>query len=695
MVIQPNSTIALYSGVEISEGEQLVFSSKAKQTEYFDSKRALVVNDSTINKKTGRLRVPGSFLIISTCNYMSFINPSLDNKVVIGRIIDYFYINNECAEITYQIDFWQTWCFDVTFRSSYIEREALSKALYDLSLVNPYDPSILEFRTTENLPVGKDLEKSYYTLGTDNTNYDGLYAGETLCTALGISNTNGALFMFSDIDLEGIDQEQAQATLPLANLLQNLRNLQGYQSSFYILSPAVNKYLYQQYPTTFLDDTGVWTGSNWNNATLGQLTPGTSNVRPPVSYIYIEGAVDYGNTPAGVMTPQSILSDFLMFFTQRKCLDNILGIYNLPVGMAMFSGTRIDEEVASPIHVTQHTNKALQVESKKLCCYPFSYLRAISPAGDVKELRYEDFKNVQEGGNDCDLGLCLDITERPFLIAAPLKYKDIGASPRNPLVDMNVREGLVLNQFVTLPYSISAFELQIAALSNNIIGNNTTDYSYEIQQKQLDNYRQMWGTAQSGVDAAGHALAAGLTGSPLEAYRALTGGIDTAFSATQAELTANRNRNEFKMSEDAYKAMAGDRSSDNAVIKSLSYGRPAYVSNQYHQINGDGVINTNVNSFLDIIYEKVSMLPAIYQAYDEYFKRYGYKSGQVHIPRVINFMHGSNVDAELPHWSTIDGKACTYIKTADMRIDHAMLPVSQAIKSMFDSGILFIKGDLT
>lgn len=684
MVIQPNSTIALYSGVEISEGEQLVFSSKAKQTEYFDSKRALVVNDCANNKKTGRLRVPGSFLIISTCNYMSFINPSLDNKVIFGRIIDYFYINNECAEITYQIDFWQTWCFDVTFRSSYIEREALSKALYDLSLVNPYDPSILEFRTTENLPVGKDLEKSYYTFGTDNVNYDGLYAAETLCAALGITNNSGALFVFSDIDLEGIDQAQAQATLPLATLLQHLRNLQGYQSSFYILSPAVNKYLYQQYPTTFLDDTGVWAGSNWNNATLGQLTPGTSNVRPPVSYIYIEGAVDYGNTPTGVMTPQSILSDFLMFFTQKKCLDNILGIYNLPVGMAMFSGSVSQ----SPIHVTQHTNKALQVESKKLCCYPFSYLRAVSPSGDIKELRYEDFKDVQTGGNDCNLGLCLDITERPFLIAAPLKYKDIGAAPHNPTVDMNVREGLVLNQFVTLPYSISAFELQIAALSNNIIGNNTTDYSYEIQQKQLDNYRQAASATAEGVGTIISALKGDVAST-------VQGIVNTSFSATQAELTANRNRNEFQMSEDAYKAMAGDRSPDNAVIKSLSYGRPAYVSNQYHQINGDGVINTNVNSFLDIIYEKVSMLPAIYQAYDEYFKRYGYKSGQVHIPRVINFMHGSNVDAELPHWSTIDGKECTYIKTADMRIDHAMLPVSQTIKSMFDSGILFIKGDLT
>lgn len=696
MVIQPNSTIALYSGVEISEGEQLVFSSKAKQTEYFDSKRALVVNDCTNNKKTGRFRVPGSWLIISTCNYMSFINPSLDNKVVFGRIIDYFYINNECAEITYQIDFWQTWCFDVTFRTSYIEREALSKALYDLSLVNPYDPSILEFRTLENLPIGKDLEP-IYSLGTDNTNYDGLYAAETLCTALGITNKNGALFMFSDIDLEGIDDADPNTRpgLAIAKVLQYMRLNATTQSSFYLLSPAIYKYMiddphYCEYlvpgydpdnPTPIHGDYSHWEGSDWQNQ-LGNIRPGTSNVRPPVTYIYLEDAVLNGTE----LTDSSYyLADLLTFFVQKKLLDNILGIFNLPVGLAMFSG--IESQQQSPIHVTQHTNKALQVESKKLCCYPFSYLRIIAPNGDIKELRYEDFIGVQQGGNDCNLGMCLDITERPFLIAAPEGYKATGTSPRS-ISNMNVREGLVMNQFVTLPYSISAFELQIAALSTNIIGNNSTDYSYEIQQKTLDNQRQFLGAASEGLGAA-VSLVKGDFASGLQ------GAVNTLFSATAADLQYMRNQNEFQMSEDAYKALAGDRSADNAVIKSLAYSRPIYCSNEYHQINGDGVMNTNVNSFLDIIFQRVSMLPSLYQAYDEYFKRFGYKSGQVHIPRVINFMHGSNVDAELPHWSTIDGKECTYVKTADMRIDHAMLPVSQAIKSMFDSGILFIKGDLT
>ena len=694
MVIQPNSTIALYSGVEISEGEQLVFSSKAKQTEYFDSKRALVVNDSTINKKTGRLRVPGSFFIISTCNYMSFINPSLDNKVVFGRIIDYFYINNECAEVTYQIDFWQTWCFDVTFRSSYIEREHLSEADYQKSLVNPYDPTILEFKTSETLPVGKDIEKPYYTIGVNSATDDGVYCAASVENDLQLTDNIGVLLIFSGVSLSNADSGQTPGSTTSSATFVNRLLKVIYDSvvwsgttittsnkksnmSFYQISGSIASYINDHY-------TGAGGryahASAWDNTSIGSLVPmSNSRIDSPASYVYIDGADSDHNM---------LLTNLLEWFIDNHCEDALLGLYPISNGMIAYSAALTSQtpEETGAIAVQIPTAKSQQVTNKKLDLYPFSYYRLIAPNGDVKELRIEDFRSAQLGQNNCVVGLCLDITETPNLLVAPKDYKMSNASPHKPASNLNLKEGLVFSQFPSLPYDTDSFRTQMASVSNNIIANNTIDYSYEIQQKQLDTYKEGAGVGSTVLGMIGDVLQ-GNFGSALQT------GANAVFGGTQAELTYHRNQNEFNQSEGAYKTLSGN--TDNAVYENFKYTKPAYVCDKYHQINGDGIINFNNYSFEDIILMRVSINPTILEQYDKYFDRFGYNSGRNGMPRVINFMHGSNVDADVPHWATVDGKSATYIKTYDIRVDHAMLPVSQAIANLFNSGCLFYKGDLT
>ena len=139
MKIVPNSTIKLYANVDIDNGEQLVFSSVANQLAYFESCLAVSQVPCTVVRKTGALRVEIAGNIISNCNYLSFTNPSFDDKIIYARIIDYDYINNECAEITYAIDYWQTWMFDVGYEPCFIEREHLSEADWELQ---PYFHSL-------------------------------------------------------------------------------------------------------------------------------------------------------------------------------------------------------------------------------------------------------------------------------------------------------------------------------------------------------------------------------------------------------------------------------------------------------------------------------------------------------------------------------------------------------------------------
>jgi hypothetical protein len=109
--------------------------------------------------------------------------------------------------------------------------------------------------------------------------------------------------------------------------------------------------------------------------------------------------------------------------------------------------------------------------------------------------------------------------------------------------------------------------------------------------------------------------------------------------------------------------------------------------------NGDGSINFNQLGYVDIIFLRVQLNPAILSTYDRYFMNYGYSSGRCGIPRVIRFTQGASSADELPEWVTLNGKTTTYIKTMDCKVTHSMIPVAGAIKSLFDSGVRMIKGD--
>lgn len=701
MRIVPDSTITLYRGVDIDNDEQLVFSRLENQTAYFQSKVHPngAYTPCTVVRKNGLLRVEKSMAIVSACNYLSFVNPVGswgDNKTIYARIVDYEYVNNECTEIAYVIDYWQTWMFDVTFQDMYIEREHLSETDWGKANTNPYDPTIMEFRTSESLAFGKDVEKPYYSFGT-TSDKDGVYCGDAVCNALGVPNRFGVLIAFSDIDFEKLDDNiPAGSTSPSSEFAQLLQNMQAAGSgqsasqpvSFYKLSYSVYDYLHTHYQSIITLQN--YRGDAWDitiDGTTYNVIPGSSNLKPPISYLYIDG----GAAPASEFeTATEDVSKIMDWFT-RNALDAIIGIYPLPTGLAVLCGSTYGR----PIGASLPTAIGQSVVNKKLDLYPYSYYRLIAPNGDIKELRIEDFKTAQDSGGPCQVGLSLDIVEKPNLIVAPANYKAEGASPHNLVSNMNVREGLIFSQFPTLPYAIDAYTAQIAAVSNSIIGNNTVEYQNQLglRSEQLNDVT-IANTAGAGSNAvmAGVGMATG-QGTRGNFVPAITG-------ARTAMLNEQYNRpmleNEAAMSEAAYRAKLGvSNEGNNAIYDNFKYTKAAYATAIYNQINGDGITNFNYNSFIDILFMRVSLHPTILAQYDNYFTHYGYTSGRCGIPRVINYSRGSSTPADIPHWLTVNNKPTTYIKTRDCKVIHSMLPVAQFIKAMFDGGVRMIKGDLS
>lgn len=156
MYIVPSSTVNLYRGVPYDAGRVVAFSSKAKQTAYFQKKLVRTAVPCTYVRRTGEVRLEVPLSVAKNCNYMSFVNPDFENITWYAVIEDYEYVNNGCTAITYTIDYFQSLCYDVTFDPCSIDREQLSVEDYNRSVQNPYNFNILELQTAENINLPDD-----------------------------------------------------------------------------------------------------------------------------------------------------------------------------------------------------------------------------------------------------------------------------------------------------------------------------------------------------------------------------------------------------------------------------------------------------------------------------------------------------------------------------------------------------------
>lgn len=705
MRIVPDSTITLYGGVDIDNGEQLVFKSRANQTAYFQSKLVRAQTPCTVVRKTGRLRVEIAGSVIATCNYLSFINPSFDNKIVYARIVDYDYINNECVEISYIIDYWQTWMFDVTFENMYIEREHLSQADFAKAETNPYDPTIFEFKTAESLPIARDLEKKMYTVGADDTT-DGMQIANAVESVINVDGTVGILIKLAEIDFEDLDSVDPDTSKPFAQYLEKIGND---NLGFYRLTDTMGTYLGTKYP----GGSGVphvynntKAGPTWENANLVPCKY-TSKFNPSCTLIYDPNG---GNELNG----NGHMSELLTILTQLKAEGQIISMHMIPNNLFAFSCEQAAGGVIKVGQKTAKTTLPIQVTNRKLMRYPFSYIREIAPNGDMKELHYEDFKEVMDGTQDYGRINCvLDVGDQPTLIIAPYKYQYTGMSDDVTHDDANILESLIFAQFPSAPYNIDSYLAAVAASAVNTIAGRTVDGAYELAQRDIatDNTSRLisnvngflgaitGGAAKTGnpqmVSDAGTIGLGSVASTAGAALKGIAGGFSSAGSlyGTNANFEIERGKfeNAAAMWNEADSALAGDNA--NAISANLRLAKPAYACNQYIMSNGNGVINFSQLSFCDITVLRVHLNSDILAIYDNWFNMYGYTSGRCGIPRVINYMHGDTAQADIPAWATVNNKPTTYIKTMDCKVIHSMIPVASFIKNMFDSGVRMIQGD--
>lgn len=136
--IAPNTDIVLCTNVPLdnSYDHTITFASKAAQLTYFASKAYKTVTANSYQRTmSDKLRIACTMDEAVRCNYLFFTNKSFENKTFYAFITGWEYVNNVTTEITYEIDVFQSFYFDIDIKPSFVEREHSNSDVIGANLV--------------------------------------------------------------------------------------------------------------------------------------------------------------------------------------------------------------------------------------------------------------------------------------------------------------------------------------------------------------------------------------------------------------------------------------------------------------------------------------------------------------------------------------------------------------------------------
>lgn len=123
--ITPNTNLYLLQNINnLSKQNQLTFANATSQHNYFMSlANKLYVDNFTYQRKDYIIRYPGCIDDIINYNYCMYQNEEYTDKWFYAYIKNMRYVNDNVTEITIETDVYQTFMFDVEFKTSFVERE--------------------------------------------------------------------------------------------------------------------------------------------------------------------------------------------------------------------------------------------------------------------------------------------------------------------------------------------------------------------------------------------------------------------------------------------------------------------------------------------------------------------------------------------------------------------------------------------
>lgn len=124
MAVTPNTVLKLLKcPLELDNLNQLTFTNKEAQYNYFNSLENIEINNITYQRKDNVVRFPAHIDTIMEYNYVMYQNSNYSNKWFYAFIDKMEYLNDSTTLITISTDCYQTWMFDIDVKTSFVVRE--------------------------------------------------------------------------------------------------------------------------------------------------------------------------------------------------------------------------------------------------------------------------------------------------------------------------------------------------------------------------------------------------------------------------------------------------------------------------------------------------------------------------------------------------------------------------------------------
>ena len=588
-LITPNSQIKLYSDVEITDGLEIVFKSKAGQDAYFKSKLKASNVTCTYIKKTGKCRIEFPTSTVSQCNFITFTNASFENVTFYARVTNWEYVNNVTSDIMYEIDWFQTYMFNVEYKDAKIEREHLSEDDFQALEKNPWKTGIYEMETEEGLAVDKNM-------------YDFPTAG-----------AGGAM--------QKIDVGMLYAVMQVSPY-------EDEDNTFEAILRANSSGLYS--PLT------------------GQYIPGTKGT-PPYNVLY-DAKVKFPNPNYIAFfsiskeddSAMKGLANLVKMLTVNNASHNIISLYAVPLQYIQaflfetFNNPKYPSITVQMVNETEYVNK-------KLYRAPYNFLE-MHLANESKEYQYENFVNlaIAEAPVDVKFYIAASLENIPMLAIIPESYKfqpEDGADIQHSL---NVDERMDYKNIPHVAYNIddyssflgSQYQTALTTSDNEIYANQITS-SAALGNNVLRN--DVGAIQEQGpVLSAVYFLRDMIT--------QIKNSIDYNSGGTDYINKFAQNQTQLDLLNEANSVKKGDFVSNVYGQAKRVLGGSRYVAGNTGTLELYAGIAGNVGA---PVVCKRQIKPAILEQYDKFFTNYGYTSNRIGVPRVCHYIKATDTQ---PHF---------------------------------------------
>lgn len=636
---QQITEIELYANapVDLASLEEPAFQSLEQQHRVFRKYLLKEYKNCSYQRRERGIRLEISQADAEKCNYLSFINPNFENKRFYAQKTSWEYINNKTCMINFEIDALQTYMFDCEFHDGYIEREHMSKSDFDKIEANPFDQSVYEMLTPENVVTSEttlaqstieDIEQYPLILSTDENDYTSI------------------VMYLAKFNLEPFDPAVIQTEL-------------------------INKFK-------------LWISPDGGYSIDGGSPVDGGVAVPKAFFIGVQK-----------LSSLDLVLEAIDWLTVQGLTDSIIGMYAVPNKvisnylLAQKLDTDLTYTVEKPTDIEGYTPV-----NKKLLLSPFQYLEVSNLDGDKQSFMYEMFNNKSQttvDENACVFNYMALFDGPPMTTLIPRNYGTDGPCMSYRL-DMTNFPQVGYTTDAYLAFLSTQYQQNLANRTNSLSGNPYVQATLLGVEGALDvskGAEQVYGGIKNKINPLSKENAT------------ISGGVQTAIGGVekidQALLEgreayyadALRNNWEKAAATNMYTPFSAAKSAfvNDQYIPGTTNGTIPFYTHMPSSDTKSFTLGPGV-----YLFTKRHMKLAIIKAWDTYFSRYGYSSPRYAVPRICNYFNNVTDNTKLPSWVPYENQNVTYIKASGLHITGISMIDAQTIEQMFSSGIRFTKG---